>query len=105
MQKTAIAIAAHPDDIEFMMAGTLVLLKNQGYEIHYMNPSTGNCGSIENDSETTAGLRLEEAKNSTQVLGASFHPPICNDFEIFYGIELLRRLTAVIRKVKPSVIL
>ena len=28
--KTAIAIAAHPDDIEFMMAGTLLLLKKQG---------------------------------------------------------------------------
>ena len=27
--KTAIAIAAHPDDIELMMAGTLLLLKNR----------------------------------------------------------------------------
>lgn len=27
--KTAIAIAAHPDDIELMMAGTLLLLKMQ----------------------------------------------------------------------------
>ena len=70
-----------------------------------MNLSTGNCGSIENDSETTASIRLEEAKNSTRILGANFHPPICNDFEIFYGIELLRKLTGVIRKVKPSVIL
>lgn len=105
MQKTAIAIAAHPDDIEFMMAGTLVLLKNKGYAIHYMNLSTGNCGSIENDSQTTAALRLEEAKDSTKILGATFHSPICNDFEIFYGIELLKRLTAVIRKVNPSVIL
>ena len=26
--KTAIAIAAHPDDIEFMMSGTLMLLKD-----------------------------------------------------------------------------
>lgn len=99
------AIAAHPDDIEFMMAGTLVLLKNQGYEIHYMNLSTGNCGSIENDSTTTARLRLEEAEDSTRILGAGFHPPICNDFEIFYGIDLLRKLTAVIRKVNPSIIL
>ena len=105
MVKTAIAVAAHPDDIEFMMAGTLVLLKNQGYEIHYMNLSTGNCGSIENDSATTSSLRLEEAENSTRILGAGFHPPICNDFEIFYGIELLRKLTAVIRKVNPSIIL
>ncbi|MEO6036439.1 MAG: PIG-L family deacetylase, partial [Verrucomicrobiota bacterium] len=44
--KIAFAVAAHPDDIEFMMAGTLLLLKNAGYEIHYMNLSRGNCGSI-----------------------------------------------------------
>ena len=29
---TAIAIAAHPDDIEFVMAGTLLLLKERGWE-------------------------------------------------------------------------
>ena len=41
----AIAIAAHPDDIEFTMAGTLLLLKQAGFEIHYLNLATGNCGS------------------------------------------------------------
>lgn len=105
MIKTALAVAAHPDDIEFMMAGTLVLLRNQGYEIHYMNLSTGNCGSIDYDSLTTTEMRLKEAQNSAKVLGAQFHEPICNDFEIFYGLDLLKKLTAVIRKVKPSVIL
>ena len=45
--KTAIAIAAHPDDIEFYMAGTLLLLKRAGYEIHYMNVANGNCGSVD----------------------------------------------------------
>ncbi len=34
MTKTAMAIAAHPDDIEFFMAGTLLLLKQNGYQIH-----------------------------------------------------------------------
>jgi LmbE family N-acetylglucosaminyl deacetylase len=31
-----IAVTVHPDDIELMMAGTLLLLKRAGYEIHYM---------------------------------------------------------------------
>ena len=35
----ALAIAAHPDDIEFMMAGTLCLLREAGWEIHYLNAS------------------------------------------------------------------
>ena len=37
MAKAAFAIACHPDDIEFGMAGTLIKLKEAGYEIHYMN--------------------------------------------------------------------
>jgi LmbE family N-acetylglucosaminyl deacetylase len=105
MEKVALAIAAHPDDIEFLMAGTLVLLRQQGYEIHYMNVSTGNCGSTEYDSETTAAIRLKEAQNSAGILEAQFHPPICNDFEIFYNSELLLRIAAVIRDIKPGVIL
>ena len=40
-RRVAFALAAHPDDIEFMMAGTLVLLGDAGYEIHYMNVANG----------------------------------------------------------------
>lgn len=101
MQKVAMAIAAHPDDIEFLMAGTLALLKRAGYETHYMNLSTGNCGSITTDSETTTQIRMKEARNSAEILGATFHPPITDDFEIFYERELIKKLSAVIRQVQP----
>src|SRR5438552_10781473 len=103
--KTAIAIAAHPDDIELMMAGTLVLLKKTGYDIHYMNLATGNCGSTKYSSEETKQIRLEEAKNAARILGAHFHPPLCNDLEILYDVNLLRQVAAVIREVKPNIIL
>ena len=46
-QKTVIAIAAHPDDIELRMAGTLLCLKEVGWEIHYCNLSNGHAGSRE----------------------------------------------------------
>src|SRR4029078_1246396 len=103
--KTAIAIAAHPDDIELMMAGTLLLLKKAGYEIHYMNLSSGNVGSIHHNSQTIVKIRLEEAKKAAEILGAHFHPPFCNDLEIFYDITTLRRLAAVVREVKPTIVL
>ena len=103
--KTAIAIAAHPDDIEFMMAGTLLLLKNAGYQIHYLNLSQGNCGSIDYSPAETSKIRLAEAKKAAAILGASFHPPFCKDLEIIYDVKTLRRLAAVIREVKPSIVL
>lgn len=103
--KTAIAIAAHPDDIELMMAGTLLLLKKQGYGIHYLNLSSGNLGTIEHDSETIKKIRLEEARRAAEILGAHFHPPFCNDLEIFYEEKTLRKLATVIREVKPKIVL
>ena len=102
---SALAIAAHPDDIEFMMAGTLLLLKERGWEIHYFNLSTGNCGSVRHGAATTRRLRLAEAKRAAKILGAHFHPPIADDLEIFYDLRLLRRVAAVIREVQPSIVL
>lgn len=103
--KTAIAIAAHPDDIEFMMAGTLLLLKKRGYEIHYLNLSSGNVGTNEYDSETIKKMRLSEAQRAAEILGAHFHPPFCNDLQIFYDEKTLRQLAAIIREVKPKIVL
>jgi LmbE family N-acetylglucosaminyl deacetylase len=103
--KTAIAIAAHPDDIELMMAGTLLLLNRGGYEIHYMNLSTGNCGSSEYSSEEITRIRFEEAKHAAQILGAHFHPPSCNDLEILYDLQTLRQVASVIRAVRPTIVL
>jgi LmbE family N-acetylglucosaminyl deacetylase len=103
--KTAIAIGAHPDDIEFMMAGTLLLLKKQGFEIHYLNLSTGNLGTTEYDAESIKNIRLGEAKSAAAILGAHFHPPFCNDLEIFYDEKTLRRMAAIIREVKPTIVL
>ena len=105
MRSTAIAIFAHPDDIEYFGAGTLLLLREAGFETHYFNLSTGNCGSVEMDAEETRRVRLEEAKQAASILGATFHPPICDDLEILYDLPTLRKVAGVVRRVKPSIIL
>ncbi len=45
MNKTVLAIGAHPDDIEFLFAGTLLLLKARGWQIHVCNLANGSAGS------------------------------------------------------------
>jgi LmbE family N-acetylglucosaminyl deacetylase len=102
---TVLAIAAHPDDIEFVMAGTLLLLGASGWELHYLNLSTGNLGSTTMSPAKTAQVRRREARAAAQALGAVWHPPFCNDLEIFYDARALRRLAAVIRAVAPDAIL
>jgi LmbE family N-acetylglucosaminyl deacetylase len=101
----AIAIAAHPDDIEFYMAGTLLLLKEAGYKTHYFNLASGNCGSVEQNSAKTRMQRAKEARSAAAVLGAQFHSSITDDLQILYLTSLLRRVAAVIREVKPGIVL
>lgn len=105
MRRTCIAIAAHPDDIEFLMAGTLCLLREAGWETHYLNVSSGNLGSLKGSSAATARTRRREARAAAALLGAVWHPPFRNDLEIFYDTPALRRLGAIVREVAPTVIL
>ena len=99
------AIAAHPDDIEFYMAGTLLLLKEAGYEIHYMTVASGSCGSLQHNAAATRALRRKESRRAATILGAQYHPSLTDDLEIFYEPKTLRRLAAVIREVKPAIVL
>ena len=105
MSKVAMAIAAHPDDIEFLMAGTLRRLGEQGFELHYMNLANGCCGSNQIDRETLIGKRLDEAKAAAQALDAVHHPPICDDLGIFYEPHTLARVASIVRQVAPSILL
>jgi len=101
----ALAIAAHPDDIEFVMAGTLCLLREAGWEIHYLNLSGGNLGGVDRSAAATARVRRREAQAAAKVLDAVWHPPFCHDLEILYDTPTLRRLCAIVREVAPRVIL
>ena len=102
---TVLAVCAHPDDIEFMMAGTLLLLKRAGYEIHYFNLLSGNCGRLRHGPTATARVRRAEARRAAAILGARWHPPIGDDLQLLYTVANLKRVAAVIRKVRASIVL
>jgi len=99
------AIAAHPDDIEFYMAGTMLLLKQKGWRIHYMTLSSGSCGSTRHNAATMRRIRRQESKAAAKLLGAQYHESLTDDLEILYELKLLRRLAAIVRKVKPRIVL
>ena len=103
--KCVMAIAAHPDDIEFTMAGTLLALRDLGWEVHYMNISNGNVGSTTLTLDQTAKKRLGEAKAACKLAGFVHHLPITDDLCIAYEKKQLARVTAAIRAARPSIVL
>jgi len=105
MSPAAMAVAAHPDDIEFMMAGTLLALADAGYELHCMNVANGSCGTADRDRDAIVAVRGEEARLSAAVRGATLHAPLVDDLQIYYTPALAARLCSVVRRVNPAVLL
>ena len=102
---SVLAIAAHPDDIEFYMAGAMLQLAARGWDLHYVNLCDGSRGSTTMDQQECAATRLREARAACDVLGARHYDPIYSDMEASYTTENLRKVTGIVRTAKPSIVL
>lgn len=100
----AMAVGAHPDDIEFLMGGTLLLLRNAGFTTHYINLANGSCGSAVHGPKTLRVIRRREARAAAGILGATFHESLVDDLDLFYERPVIRRLAAVMREIQPTIL-
>ena len=100
-----LAASAHPDDIELMMAGTLLRLKDAGCKIHLWNLANGCCGSATLSREEAISVRWQEAQASAKLAGGTAHPPLFDDLGIFYDASSIAHAAAMIRKIQPDIIL
>ncbi len=105
MTRTVLAIGAHPDDIELMMGGTLLLLADRGCWLHYMHVASGSCGTTDKSLEEIVEIRRDEAKQAAGELGAVYHGSLCHDLEVFYEDRLIRGVAAVVREAAPDIVL
>ncbi|OQB43589.1 MAG: 4-oxalmesaconate hydratase [Candidatus Hydrogenedentes bacterium ADurb.Bin179] len=105
MSGKVLAVGAHPDDVEFMMAGTLLVLAEAGYEPHIFVVASGSCGSMVIGKDELVRTRLKEAKAAAEQLKAQFYAPVVDDLEVTYSVPLLRKVAAVVREVQPDIVL
>ena len=100
-----LALHAHPDDVEFQCAGTLILLGEAGCVVTIATMTPGDCGSAEHDAEAISAIRREEARTSAALIGADYVCLEFRDLSIFQDDESRRRVTEVLRRTRPDVIL
>ena len=67
-----LAVMAHPDDIEFTCAGTLVLLKRAGWDVHLATMTAGDLGTASLSRAAISRIRKKEAAASARLLGAGY---------------------------------
>ncbi len=100
-----LAIHAHPDDLELFAGGTLALLAQAGHQLTFVSLSNGDCGSTEYGAEELGRLRRSEAANSAHLIGAEYAWGGFRDLVIFQEDAARRRVTALLRRFRPDMIL
>jgi LmbE family N-acetylglucosaminyl deacetylase len=103
-KKTALALCAHPDDVEFMCSGTLALLHKKGWQINIATATPGDCGSMELSRKEISKIRKAEAAASASVLNGSYHCLECEDIFVMYDKPTLLKAVKVIRQVQPLLV-
>ncbi|MEI2717670.1 MAG: PIG-L deacetylase family protein [Candidatus Nanopelagicales bacterium] len=101
-----LAIAAHPDDIDFGLGGTIAHLTAGGSEVVYCVVTDGDAGGFDPEvprSEIPA-IRRAEQRAAAEVLGAADVMFLgYRDGELTVSHGLRRDIARVIRKVRPDV--
>lgn len=99
-----LVVAAHPDDMEILCAGTLALLSRSGYEVVVSHMTFGDKGGREDPAEL-ARTRAEEAARSAEIIGAKVYGRICGDLELYASPGFVDTVAELIRETTPDVIL
>ena len=105
MMTTVLAIHAHPDDIEFQCAGTLLRLAERDVVLHVATMTPGDCGSAEMSAEQISEVRRGEAARAAGLLGAEYHCLEFRDLSIVFDNPSRRRVAECLRPVRPDIVL
>ncbi len=96
-----LAIFAHRDDAELTCGGTLIKLASQGYRTGILDLTEGEMGT-----RGSAALRADEAERAAAVMGLAVRENLkLPDAGIVNTPETRSRLTRVIRRLRPSIVI
>lgn len=96
----ALAIGAHPDDVEFSCAGTLLKLVSLGYRVGILDMTRGELGT-----RGTAEIRTREAEAAARALGLAVRDNLeLPDGHIWLNEESRVAMVRKLRQYRPRVI-
>ena len=99
-----LALFAHPDDAEYLCAGTLAHLADRGASLHIATLTAGDCGSSILPAAKITRIRRQEARRSAAMLGAEYTCLEARDLLVLYDRPTLRKVTELVRRVDPEIV-
>ena len=103
-RRVALAFMAHPDDAEFLCAGTLIRLTEAGWEVHIATCAPGDCGTATENRWDISSIRTKEAAKAAALIGAAYHCLDERDGFVVYDKTSLRKTYDLFRRVAPSLV-
>jgi LmbE family N-acetylglucosaminyl deacetylase len=103
-RRTVLAVGAHPDDVEFLCAGTLALLHARGWIVECATMTAGDGGTTTKSREEISAIRKKEASASAALLEGKYHCLECDDIFITYDRPTLLKVIRLVRKVRPEIV-
>jgi LmbE family N-acetylglucosaminyl deacetylase len=101
----AVAVVAHPDDLEYGAASAVARWTRQGKEVAYVLVSSGEAGIDGMAPSEATPLREEEERRSAAVVGVHVVEFLGHaDGVIEYGVPLRRSLAAAFRRLHPDIV-
>ena len=104
MNKTVLSFLAHPDDAEFLCAGTLARLRDAGWAVHVATATPGDCGSATMDRWEISAVRTAEARRAAELIGATYHCLDERDLFVVYDKPTIQKAVDLFRRVCPSLV-
>jgi N-acetylglucosamine malate deacetylase 1 len=102
--QSILALFAHPDDAEFLCAGTLAHLAGRGLKIHIATMTGGDCGSTTLPATKIAKIRRGEARHAAKLIGAHYFCLNERDLNVFYDRKTLAKVTELVRQTNPAIV-
>jgi LmbE family N-acetylglucosaminyl deacetylase len=104
----ALAVMAHPDDVDFSAAGLVAQLTDAGATVTYCLVSDGQAGGFDQsiDRQTMARIRREEQTKAAAELGVTELMFLGRmDGEVTFDLGLRHDITRAIRQVRPQIVI
>jgi LmbE family N-acetylglucosaminyl deacetylase len=102
--RTVLAFMAHPDDAEFLCAGTLARLAAAGWQVHIATAAPGDCGTMIHNRWDISSIRTQEAAKAAALIGATYHCLDERDGFVIYDKASLAKTYDLFRRIAPSLV-
>jgi LmbE family N-acetylglucosaminyl deacetylase len=102
----AVAVVAHPDDLEYGVASAVARWTAQGKDVAYVLATSGEAGIDGMPPAEVGPLREDEERRSAAVVGVTNVEFLgLPDGALEHGLALRRHIAAALRRLRPEVVI